>query len=878
MPTTGNDSLAGTAGNDTIDALAGNDTIDGQTGNDSLTGDAGEDTLHGGAGADTLVGGDGADLIFAGQLFSTSGWGVNTGGFKTIGTTDADIDSISGGAGNDWISAGAGDVIDGGDGFDVLDYDLVNTTTGLTVSTVGGAPTGIPGSLANVEDVRFHFGSGADVFTGGAGADVVSGGGGADSLSGGNGNDVLGGGLGADTLLGGEGNDVLTAARITSITRVAGTGGVVSIGSNIPEAFDGAADLLDGGAGDDVIDILASEADTIIGGTGTDTGRIIARSTVSLNLNLGEDPNAAVSALTGGQVSGIERWSITGSTVGDFLVGSDGDDVLSGGIGDDILIGGIGNDSLTGGANNDVLTGGPGADLFRFTTLMDNDVVSDLNAGEGDRLQLVVGGAATPALGFTPFEDLDGDGAFDDAQLVLVGYQQSPAAVVTIGLLNTSTAPDLWVLGVQGLNGAFAGLTGNDSFDGGSGNETFRGSDGNDTLNGGAGSDELYGDAGDDLVNGGDGNDRMDLSGGGVDTVIGGAGDDWVFGKAGDTADYSAATVVITIIPDPTPILTGVTQVYGEGTDTINGVNVLLTGSANDLVQGRAIAERFNLGSGADWADGGQGNDTLEGGDGADTLSGGIGNDLVVSGTGADYVLGGAGIDTIDYRAETGNLTFNSAFSRVDIAGMAGFEVAIDFEHLWSGSGNDFITTFAQTGVRAGGGNDVVVDYSADVANTFEGEAGSDTLYGLAGNDTLNGGADNDLLFGGDGDDVITGGAGADFMGGGAGADTFRFLAVSDSTFANVDAVTAFTLGVDRIDLAAIDANTGVAGDQAFTLGALQTGVAGRLAISVVTALPASGETMHLVQGDVDGDGMADFAFLLVAGGSSAPTAADFVL
>ena len=349
-----------------------------------------------------------------------------------------------------------------------------------------------------------------------------------------------------------------------------------------------------------------------------------------------------------------------------------------------------------------------------------------------------------------------------------------------------------------------------------------------------------------------------------------------MIGDAGDVADYSAVTTAIVAAPDA--VVAHVAMIYGDGTDTVNGVNGLITGSGADLILGRTIAESLTLGAGNDWADGSGGNDTLDGGDGADTLSGGLGNDLIVSGAGADYVLGGGGVDTIDYRAETGDLTFNAAFSRVDIAGMAGFEVAIEIEHLWSGSGNDFISTFGQIGVRAGGGNDVAVDYSADVANIFEGEAGADTLYGLAGNDTLNGGADNDLIFGGDGDDVLTGGAGADFMGGGAGADTFRFLSVSDSTFANVDAVAEFTRGVDKVDLALIDANTGTAGDQAFTLGALQAGIAGRLAISVVTALPATGETMHLVQGDVDGDGMADLVFLMITDGTAAPTGSDFVL
>jgi Ca2+-binding RTX toxin-like protein len=871
MPTTGNDSLAGTSGNDVIDALGGNDTIDGQAGNDSLSGNAGDDTLHGAAGADTLAGGDGNDLIYAGALFSTGGWGLNSGGFKAVGTTDGDIDSISAGAGDDWISAGVGDIVDGGDGLDVLDYDLVNTATGLAVSTTGGAPVGVPGTLTGVEEVRFHFGSGADTFSGGGGTDIVSGGGGADSLVGGQGNDMLFAGAGADTLEGGDGADRLVAGRITSMTRNPGVSGFPNFGAGTSEAFDLTSDRLDGGAGDDTIDVLTGETDTIIGGDGNDIANVIANATVSLALDLTGDANAAASSQIGGSISGFERWTLNGSNLTDVLIGSSGADTLNANAGDDLLTGGDGDDVIVGGAGNDAMAGGAGADLFRISSGAGNDTIGDFNSAAGDRLQFLVAGAAIPAWSFSAEDDINGDG-LADGQLGFIGYGPTP---VSVALLGVAAMPDLWVLGVNNLNGGFAGLDGNDSFDGGTGNDTFRGGNGRDTLNGGGGNDELYGDAGNDLLNGGAGNDRLD-SGVGQDTYIGGAGDDFMIGDAGDVADYGAVTTAIVAAPDA--VVAHVAMVFGEGTDTVNGVNGLITGSGADLILGRTIAESLTLGAGNDWADGSGGNDTLDGGDGADTLSGGLGNDLIVSGAGADYVLGGGGVDTIDYRAETGDLTFNSAFSRVDIAGMAGFEVAIEIEHLWSGSGNDFISTFGQIGVRGGGGSDVVVDYSADAANIFEGEAGSDTLYGLAGNDTLNGGGDNDLIFGGDGDDLIIGGAGADFMGGGAGADTFRFLSVSDSTFANVDAVAEFTRGVDKVDLALIDANTGTAGDQAFTLGALQAGVAGRLAISVVTALPATGQTMHLVQGDVDGDGMADFVFLMITDGTAAPTGSDFVL
>ena len=60
-------------------------------------------------------------------------------------------------------------------------------------------------------------------------------------------------------------------------------------------------------------------------------------------------------------------------------------------------------------------------------------------------------------------------------------------------------------------------------------------------------------------------------------------------------------------------------------------------------------------------------------------------------------------------------------------------------------------------------------------------------------------------------------------MRGAQGADIFQFTAVEESSGATVngtrqiDNITDFTQGADKIDLSAIDANGAFAGDQAFT-------------------------------------------------------------
>ena len=85
--------------------------------------------------------------------------------------------------------------------------------------------------------------------------------------------------------------------------------------------------------------------------------------------------------------------------------------------------------------------------------------------------------------------------------------------------------------------------------------------------------------------------------------------------------------------------------------------------------------------------------------------------------------------------------------------------------------------------------------------------------------------------------------------------------------------VAPLSTGADLIDLSAIDANTGVAGNQAFTfnpaVGAAFSGSAGSLVWKQFSG-------SAVVFGDVDGDGIADFAIQL--NGQHMLSASDFVL
>lgn len=147
-----------------------------------------------------------------------------------------------------------------------------------------------------------------------------------------------------------------------------------------------------------------------------------------------------------------------------------------------------------------------------------------------------------------------------------------------------------------------------------------------------------------------------------------------------------------------------------------------------------------------------------------------------------------------------------------------------------------------------------------------------DTVYGRDGHDTIDGEGGSDDLYGDGGKDVLTGGAGGDRLTGGAAADQFFYNSVSDSAPAAPDMIVDFSRAQgDRISLSAIDSNSAVAGNQAFTFigSAAFSKTAGQLRYET-----AGGNT--IVSGDVDGDGAADIQILLA--GSLVLAGSDFIL
>ena len=313
----------------------------------------------------------------------------------------------------------------------------------------------------------------------------------------------------------------------------------------------------------------------------------------------------------------------------------------------------------------------------------------------------------------------------------------------------------------------------------------------------------LTGNAGANVLNGGTG----------ADTMTGGAGNDtYIVDNARDT----------------------VVEGWNGGTDTVrstvgwtlgaNFENLILLGGSSLNATGNALANRLT---------GNAGGNLLDGGAGADTMAGGAGNDTYVVDNAGDRLIEGlnGGTDTV---RSTVSLVLGANLENLTLLG-GGI----------NGTGNGLANRLTGNGAN----------------NTLSGNGGNDTIAGGAGHDLIDGGIGNDVIVGGAGNDRIIGSLGADRLTGSLGADIFVFRSLGDSTMAvsGRDTITDFSFGQgDRIDLTAIDARSGMAGNQAFTFigGNAFSGAAGELSARAV-----AGGT--LISGDVNGDRVADFAILL---------------
>ncbi len=263
-----------------------------------------------------------------------------------------------------------------------------------------------------------------------------------------------------------------------------------------------------------------------------------------------------------------------------------------------------------------------------------------------------------------------------------------------------------------------------------------------------------------------------------------------------------------------------------SGADRIDGSRYndrIFGDGGNNLILGHAGHDKLYGNAGNDHLLGSSGKDLLDGGAGSDRLEGGIGNDV--------YFVDSAG-DRVIELAQEGADYVNSSVS---------FALSANVEHL----------RLTESAPINGIGN--------TLANRIAGNAAANTLSGAAG---------NDALFGGAGSDRLEGGFGRDLLYGGADSDVFLFRTTESAGLGRArDVVRDFQHGFDLVHLAAIDADEGTSGNQSFNWIGLDSfsGNAGELR-----------RVNSVVEGDVNGDGSADFQIAVL--GSSTLFSSDFLL
>jgi Ca2+-binding RTX toxin-like protein len=858
-----NDSLSNdvTVDPETVNALGGDDIITVNRPDGTLEMRNPQVVVNGGTGSDTLI----VDAA-GGRISAVNGSGLDgtlsvrygNGLYYHLSWTSIERLEITGSLFINGITTG--------DSVDILRFTSA-LQAGLIQTGGGNDEIYLSGDFQIGQDFRVDAGSGNDIidFSG-----VQAMGGNLGVTDGGEGNDILRGRSGHDALSGGSGDDLL----------------VGNVGS-----FED--DELTGGAG----------ADTLIGGSedGADGPGDWARYDR-------ETGTGAIAVNLSGSAATLGGITLAAGTARDTFGGIDkliGIERVRGGLANDTILGGAGANRFDGDAGNDTLIGNGGSD--------------ELIGGAG--ADTMIGGAEN---GF----DTDDDTALYSFETGSGGVAVNlSGAAATVGgvLLAAGTARDSFgdIDTLRGIEIVWTGF-GNDHLLGGAGVDRFNSGGGNDILDGGAGADMLAGGEGDDIyvvddagdtitetsgvdeirtslavytmplgieilsstgdiahdfrgnasnnvMNGGGMSDIFRLEDGGNETISGGGGNDgFVFGAsftaldkvdggAGDNDQISlqgnyanglifgAQSLVnvetVLVLPGFDYQLTAIDANVAAGARLqIFGTTL---GVADELVfDGSAEKDGFFV------FYGGAGRDTLTGGDGNDGFYFGPGN---FSGT--DAIHGGPGSN--DQLGLDGNYTMTLG------GNFDGIETLVLYRGP-DGDLNHFTLTAADTMVTAGQrltvlGTTVITELVFD---------GSDELDGSF---RIFGGQANDILAGGHGNDILFGAGGSDHLAGVSGNDVYLFQSVAESTAAAPDRIQDLNSG-DKIDLSAIDANSATVADDAFSLigASAFSGVAGQL------RLFQSGDSW-MVEGDVNGDGIADLAILVRPNPDYVPGAADFM-
>jgi Ca2+-binding RTX toxin-like protein len=657
------------------------------------------------------------------------------------------------------------------------------TLSGTQALTLNGGGVGTPingvnGMTINASGLFELFtldaSNTAEAITLGSGGSVVNAWGGNDNVTGGDGDDTVNGGDGDDTIQGGQGADVLNGGNGNFDTFLLG---------DLYDGLDADDDTVNGGAG--ITDTLNYDGSTAITVTFSD-----AYSGTVTGAGFGTD-----------SFSGIER--IIASQADDTITGFHGYDLTSVGGSWRTYFGNVGNDTIDGGGSeagyNDIVDYGvsfPVAGVFvnlgpdevtvkgqtvAAGTATDlpggfnagTDTLIDIDGAVGSgAADILIGGSDSRSANGSLFEVWNGHAGNDiiAGSAAALSSTLSPEGLGQVNLLDYDMIHFL-----SATSGVRVNLFVGTAQDGQGGNDLLF------DIN------QVSGTAFNDMLIGG--NAQNDY----FESFEGRQGDDYIDGRSGyDSARYQGAASGINA-----DLSIGLVQDGDGGTDVLLSIEHLRGSAFGDIMKGSANNDVFEGMAGVDAIDGGAGYDRAEFGNslngvqvdlslatgqvlddgwgnvetlvGIEAVRGSIHNDTLTGGAGNDFFDGRAGDDTID--------------------GGAG---SADWVGYTGASGAVVVDLGEGTGTATGDGSDTLLNIERVTGSFYSDDlTGSDNV----GN-RLEGAASKYWTFANTGtqdNDTLTGG-------GGTGSDYFVFNSALDATN-NVDTITDFQTGVDKIEL-----------------------------------------------------------------------------
>lgn len=869
------DTDANVVGNKTWLGTTGDDVMDGRI--QFANGDEVHD-LYGGRGADTLYAGTNSSYLVAGDdtdrdtLIGNSGNDILVGYFNQNNLGQSD--KMLGGGGDDTfviidpataLAGGIPDIqrmtsalsvfthaggqeglptlIDGGSGYDILDYSFLHGNVTVDFND---------GSIANIED--YQGSSGNDTVFAGEGS-YSSEDGGLTALEGSGGNDLLSYRFFTDNV-----KITFRQSGISSFDSVEAA--IQSNGENWLTGFHG-FELIEGSSFSDLFlltgvlesyDITGLYAGKNLNevtfspmnfaGQSTENIEGIIGDVLSLeglsgldgadniyieldNINTDDiDDGILVSETTFMDIVGFEH--VFGSGAADTIYGNGALNWLFGFAGDDVLVGREGGDLLAGGVGADILVGGnwDGGSFEEY----DNDGIGDVLIGdEGDDIFLASNNDLIVDKSFADYVSYQGFGSNGDGTIYFAGEKLIGGVEIDI--------KDDYNIADQGVfydadNLPFIGFRDHDAA------MLYYVYDFYETVN------VIASDGSSTVVT--YNSYKVGVVNQNTKEVI------EIYDFNFDFDDHYHSGI------DPEHNCFGeflgvILTVEPESDGGNNGGNYKGT-KDDDFYRAGDGDDTFAMGDGNDYGDGGGGSDTMKGQKGDDTLQGGADGDTLD---------GGLGNDTAEYRTSNQGVTVHlngpvygghaTGDTLISIENLSGSSLADTLfgdaadniligrkgdDTFWGGGGDDIIdggegfdtVNFSNSGYTSVSA--LFIDLSADTiagattdgdtyisiegwagtelndsmsgdenSNSFAGRDGDDTLTGLAGddflwgnsgNDAINGGSGSDFLYGGNGVDNIFGGDGNDYISGDNGNDIINAGDGNDTIFGGngVDIVT----------------------------------------------------------------------------------------